>query len=77
MQQIMNEVHVLHECNSPFIVQFYGAFFSRDEQEIHMVMEYMVRLLSCGAWCVAVTCASCCTADVHRSHGVLFPRMLI
>lgn len=30
---------VLHECNSPYIVGFYGAFNS--ESEINICMEYM------------------------------------
>lgn len=37
--QIMRELQVLHECNSPYIVGFYGAFCS--EGEISMCMEYM------------------------------------
>lgn len=38
--QIMRELKVLHECNSPYIVGFYGAFYS--EGEISICMEYMV-----------------------------------
>lgn len=26
--QIIRELQVLHECNSPYIVGFYGAFYS-------------------------------------------------
>lgn len=37
--QIIRELKVLHECNSPFIVGFYGAFYS--EGEISICMEYM------------------------------------
>lgn len=37
--QIMRELQVLHECNSPYIVGFYGAFCS--DGEISMCMEYM------------------------------------
>ena len=36
---IMRELRVLHECNSPYIVGFYGAFCS--DGEISMCMEYM------------------------------------
>lgn len=39
--QIIRELKVLHECNSPHIVGFYGAFYS--EGEINICMEYMVR----------------------------------
>lgn len=39
-KQIIRELKVLHECNSPFIVGFYGAFYS--EGEISICMEYMV-----------------------------------
>jgi len=35
---------VLHECNSPYIVGFYGAFYS--DGEISICMEYMVQLNS-------------------------------
>ncbi|CAG0916589.1 unnamed protein product [Notodromas monacha] len=37
--QIIRELKVLHECNSPHIVGFYGAFYS--EGEISICMEYM------------------------------------
>ena len=39
---IMRELEILHECNSPYIVGFYGAFYS--EGEINICMEYMVGL---------------------------------
>ena len=38
--QIIRELMVLHECNSPYIVGFYGAFYS--DGEISICMEYMV-----------------------------------
>ena len=41
--QIIRELKVLHECNSPFIVGFYGAFYS--DGEISICMEYMVIIL--------------------------------
>lgn len=34
---------VLHECNSPYIVGFYGALYS--EGEISICMEYMVSII--------------------------------
>ncbi|GFS40221.1 hypothetical protein NPIL_281261 [Nephila pilipes] len=37
--QIIRELKVLHECNSPYIVGFYGAFYS--DGEINICMEYM------------------------------------
>jgi len=37
---------VLHECNSPYIVGFYGAFYS--DGEISICMEYMVSDTSLG-----------------------------
>lgn len=37
--QILRELTVLHECNSPYIVGFYGAFNS--DGEINICMEYM------------------------------------
>ena len=40
--QIIRELQVLHECNSPYIVGFYGAFYS--DGEISICMEHMVRL---------------------------------
>lgn len=41
--QIIRELQVLHECNSPYIVGFYGAFYS--DGEISICMEHMVRWL--------------------------------
>ena len=37
--QIMRELKVLHQCSSPYIVGFYGAFYSGGE--ISICMEYM------------------------------------
>jgi len=37
--QIIRELKVLHECNSPYIVGFYGAFYC--DGEISICMEYM------------------------------------
>ncbi len=39
--QIIRELQVLHDCNSPYIVGFYGCFYS--DGEISICMEYMVR----------------------------------
>ena len=41
--QIIRELRVLHECNSPHIVGFYGAFCS--DGEINICMEYMVSVV--------------------------------
>ena len=38
-KNIITELRVLHECNSPYIVGFYGAYQSNEE--INIVMEYM------------------------------------
>ena len=38
--QIIRELKVLHECNSPYIVGYYGSFYS--DGEISICMEYMV-----------------------------------
>ena len=38
--QIMRELKVLHECNSPYIVGFYGSFCANNE--ISICMQHMV-----------------------------------
>ncbi|KAK9455486.1 kinase-like domain-containing protein [Dipodascopsis uninucleata] len=38
-RQIIMELEVLHKCNSPYIVEFYGAFFV--EGAVYICMEYM------------------------------------
>ncbi len=38
--QIVRELKVLHECNSPQIIAFYGSYVS--DMEINILMEYMV-----------------------------------
>lgn len=38
-KQILRELQILHECNSPYIVSFYGAYLS--EPHICMCMEFM------------------------------------
>ncbi|KAF6030346.1 MAP2K1 [Bugula neritina] len=35
----MRELEILHDCNSPYIVGFYGAFYSKGD--INICMEYM------------------------------------
>ncbi len=40
--QIIKELRVLHKCSSPYIVGFYGAFYS--DGEISICMEFMVPL---------------------------------
>ncbi|KAI8923542.1 kinase-like domain-containing protein [Entophlyctis helioformis] len=42
-RQILRELQILHKCNSPYIVSFYGAFLS--EGDISICMEYM----NCGS----------------------------
>lgn len=43
---------MLHECNSPYIVGFYGAFYS--DGEISICMEHMVSPRSCSANCCSL-----------------------
>lgn len=31
----------MHECHSPYIVSFYGAFLNEGEASVVMCMEYM------------------------------------
>lgn len=38
-RQILMELDVLHKSHSPYIVEFYGAFFS--ESAVYLCMEYM------------------------------------
>ena len=47
--QIIRELKVLHECNSPYIVGFYGAFYS--DGEISICMEYMVSFIGVEILC--------------------------
>jgi hypothetical protein len=42
--QIHAEIEILHACNNANVVKFFGAFVSDDGAEVHIVMEYMVRL---------------------------------
>lgn len=39
LQQILRELEILHDCNSPYIVGYYGAFFSGGD--INICMTYM------------------------------------
>lgn len=42
-RQILRELQILHKCNSPYIVSFYGAFLA--EGDISICMEFM----NCGS----------------------------
>ncbi|KAI9684476.1 MAG: MAP kinase kinase (MEK) [Trizodia sp. TS-e1964] len=39
-KQIVRELHIMHDCNSPFIVSFYGSFLN-ETGDVIMCMEYM------------------------------------
>lgn len=39
-RRIVRELHIMHECNSDYIVNFYGAFLS-ENNDVIMCMEYM------------------------------------
>ena len=39
-KRIVRELQIMHECNSPYIIAFYGAFMS-DTGDVIMCMEYM------------------------------------
>ncbi|KAK9765661.1 MAP kinase kinase (MEK) [Basidiobolus ranarum] len=40
-KQIIRELQILHDCNSPHIVSFYGAFMHENDVKISICMEYM------------------------------------
>jgi mitogen-activated protein kinase kinase len=42
-KQILRELDILHHCDSPYIVSFYGAF--QHDRDISMCMEFM----NCGS----------------------------
>jgi mitogen-activated protein kinase kinase len=39
-KRIVRELQIMHECNSPYIVSFYGAFMN-EANDVTMCMEYM------------------------------------
>lgn len=39
-KRIVRELQIMHECNSAYIVSFYGAFLN-DSGAVVMCMEYM------------------------------------
>lgn len=39
-KRIIKELQIMHECNSPYIVSFYGAFMN-ESGDVTMCMEYM------------------------------------
>ena len=39
-KQIVRELHIMHDCTSPNIVTFYGAFL-HNSGDVIMCMEYM------------------------------------
>ncbi|UZJ56757.1 hypothetical protein CBS101457_006077 [Exobasidium rhododendri] len=77
-KQILRELQILHECNSPHIVSFYGAYLA--EPHICMCMEYMdcgsldvicrrngpIRPDVCGKIVVVVVHGLTYLYDVHR-----------
>lgn len=77
-KQILRELQILHHCDSPYIVTFYGAYLN--EPHICMCMEYMeklsldtiykrwgpIRADICGKVVVAVVNGLTYLYDVHR-----------
>lgn len=53
--QIMRELKVLHECNSPYIVGFFGSFCVNNE--ISICMQHMVSGMATNATLSLVLCA--------------------
>ena len=59
--QIMRELKVLHECNAPYIVGFFGSF--NINNEISILMQHMASTLYLVCVCVSVcvcVCVSVC-----------------
>ncbi|ORX78228.1 kinase-like protein [Basidiobolus meristosporus CBS 931.73] len=40
-KQIIRELQILHDCNSLYIVSFYGAFMDENDMKISICMEYI------------------------------------
>ena len=51
-QRILRELQILFNCNSPYIIDFYGSFLC--EGEINILLEYMVRLSSACSACLLI-----------------------
>ena len=67
--QIIRELMVLHECNSPYIVGFYGAFYS--EGEISICMEYMVSRKPAYMECMVSREPACMEEMVSREPACM------
>uniref|UniRef100_A0A672HU87 Dual specificity mitogen-activated protein kinase kinase 2 n=1 Tax=Salarias fasciatus TaxID=181472 RepID=A0A672HU87_SALFA len=67
--QIIRELQVLHECNSPYIVGFYGAFYS--DGEISICMEHMALSDSREACRSPADSSSCSLNQVLRGLAYL------
>ena len=39
-KRIVRELQIMHECNSPYIISFFGAFLN-EAGDVIMCMEYM------------------------------------
>jgi len=60
-RRIVRELQIMHECNSPYIVTFYGAFMN-ESGDVTMCMEYM----DCGS--VAISNFSLkCKQELHAN----------
>lgn len=65
--QIIRELQVLHECNSPYIVGFYGAFYS--DGEISICMEHMVSATGPGSRPASPELAGLATREMGQDRG--------
>lgn len=67
--QIIRELQVLHECNSPYIVGFYGAFYS--DGEISICMEHMVLAFNILCFPLCSLCSVHLIAALQAAQSLL------
>jgi hypothetical protein len=68
--QIHAEIEILHACNNANVVKFFGAFVSDDGAEVHIVMEYMVRLHTLHGLSLSISLPR--STAVHSRAAIIF-----
>ena len=61
LQEIIKEISIMQQCDSPYIVKYYGSYFKNTDLWVSSVV--IVHVLF-GLQSLCIMCNSCCTLNI-------------
>ena len=62
LQEIIKEISIMQQCDSPFIVKYYGSYFKNTDLWVSIQLVWQLlfsnRLLFAGSFCLKYTCTT-------------------